>query len=165
MYDSQKKQDLQLVIVILRILAVAYFFGNLVFRIFRDTDFLLTATLIRIIAVIKRKDKTNLLLSIIVSAGLVFNFIAGNYLPESFLFETNRDLTFFGQMTNVVWVLSLYTGTFLLAFRELVIASKENGKNGRIVRIIGYILLGLSTIVATQILGFILWMTVTNYYP
>ena len=121
-----------MVIVILRILAVAYFFGNLVFRIFRDTDFLLTAILIMIIAVIKRKDKTNLLLSIIVSA---------------------------------VWVLSLYTGTFLLAFRELVIASKENGKNGRIVRIIGYILLGLSTIVATQILGFILWMTVTNYYP
>ena len=75
MYDSQKKQDFQLVIVILRILAVAYFFGNLVFRIFRDTDFLLTAILIMIIAVIKRKDKTNLLLSIIVSAGLVFNFI------------------------------------------------------------------------------------------
>ena len=65
----------QLVIVILRILAVAYFFGNLVFRIFRDTDFLLTAILIMIIAVIKRKDKTNLLLSITVSAGLVFNFI------------------------------------------------------------------------------------------
>lgn len=165
MNDSQKKKVFQLIIVILRILAVVYFWGNLVFRIFRDADFLLTAILIMIIAVIKRKDKTNQLLSIIVSAGLVFNFIAGNYLPKSFLFETNGDLTLFGQMTNVVWILSLYTGTFLLAFRELVIVSKENDKNGRIVRIIGYILLGLSTIVATQILGFILWMTVTNYYP
>lgn len=165
MYDAQKKQISNLVIVILRILAVIYFFGNLFFMIFRDTDCLLTAILIMIIAVIKRKDTANLIISIIVSAGLVFNFIAGHYLPRSFLFEPNIDLTLFGQMTNVIWVLSLYTGTFLLAFRDLVIASKENGENGRIVRIIGYILLGLSTIAGTLILGYILWMAVTNYYP
>lgn len=165
MNGAQKERNFQLVNAILRILAIAYFLLQFLFLRFGNINCLLTTIPILIIAVRKRKDTVNLLISIIVSAGIIFDFIASNFLPRSFMYEKNLDLTFFGQTTIVIWALSLFTGTYLLALRDLVIASKENGENGRTVRIIEYILLLLSSIPAVSILGFILWMTVTNYYP
>ena len=165
MDDAHKERNFQIVNAILRILAIAYFLLQFLFLRFLDYNCYLTTIPILIIAVTKRKDTANLLLSIIASAGILFNFIASNYLPRSFMYEKNLDLTFFGQMIIVIWALSLFTGTYLLALRDLVIASKENGENGRTVRIIGYILLLLSSLPAISILGFIIWMAVTNYYP
>ena len=165
MNGAQKERNFQLVNAILRILAIAYFLLQFLFLRFGNINCLLTTIPILIIAVIKRKDTTNLILSIIVSAGIIFDFIASYFLPRSLMYEKNLDLTFFGQTTIVIWALSLFTGTYLLALRDLVIASKENGENGRTLRIIGYILLLLSSLPAISILGFILWMTVTNYYP
>lgn len=164
LHDKDEK-DFQSVNAILRILAIAYFLLQFLFLRSRDLVCLLTTIPIMVIAVRKNKDKTNLLLSIMASAGLVIYFAAMYCLPDSYLNETNGDLTLFGQITIVIWVLSLYTGIFLLPFRDLVIASKENDEKGKKVRIIEYILLGLSAIPATMILGFILWMAVTNYYP
>ena len=165
MNGAQKERNFQLVNAILRILAIAYFLLQFLFLRFGNINCLLTTIPILIIAVTKRKDTANLLLSIIASAGILFNFIASYFLPRSLMYEKNLDLTFFGQTTIVFWALSLFTGTYLLALRDLVIASKENGENGRTLRIIGYILLLLSSLPAISILGFILWMTVTNYYP
>ena len=165
MNDTQKDQNFQLVNTILRILAIAYFLSRFLYLGSGDPVCLLTIIPIMIIAVRKRKDTVNMLISIIVSAGIVFYYIARNFIPDSILNESNGDLTLFGQMTLVIWVLSLFTGVFLLALRDLVIASKENDENGGSVRIIGYILLGLCAIPAVSILGFILWMAVTNYYP
>ena len=165
MQDTQKRGSYKSVNAVLRILTVVYFILRFFVVRFGNPDFLLIMIPIMIIAARKREDTTNLILSIMVSAGLLFYFIARHCLPHSFLNEKNGDLTLFGQMNIVIWVLSLYTGVFLLAFRDLVIASKENDENGRKLRIIGYILLGLSIIPATRALGFIFWMAVTNYYP
>ncbi len=165
MDNAHKERSFQMVTVILRILAIAYVLLQFLFLRSLDINCYLTTIPILIIAVIKRKDTANLILSIIASAGIFFDFIASNYLPRSFMFEKNLDLTFFGQMTIVIWALSLFTGTYLLALRDLVIASKQSGENGRTVRIIGYILLLLSSLPAISILGFIVWMAVTNYYP
>ena len=156
MNDTQKDQNFQLVNTILRILAIAYFLSRFLYLGSGDPVCLLTIIPIMIIAVRKRKDTVNLLISIIVSAGIIFDFIASYFLPRSLMYEKNLDLTFFGQTTIVFWALSLFTGTYLLALRDLVIASKENGENGRTVRTIGYILLLLSSIPAVSILGFIL---------
>lgn len=162
MDNTQKKQSFQWINTILRILAIVYFYIALTRS--RDPYCLLTAIPIIIIAVSKRTDKTNLLLSIMVLAGLVLEFIARYILPKSFHTDGNY-VTLFGQIHIVIWVLSIYIGVFLLPFRDLVIASLEKREDGRIVRIIEYILLSLSIIPATFILGYILWMTVTNYYP
>ena len=125
MNGAQKERNFQLVNAILRILAIAYFLLQFLFLRFGNINCLLTTIPILIIAVIKRKDTTNLILSIIVSAGIIFDFIASYFLPRSLMYEKNLDLTFFGQTTIVFWALSLFTGTYLLALRDLVIASKE----------------------------------------
>lgn len=165
MDDTQKKQSLQSINVILRILAIVYVLLQfLLLRIGRIVC-LPTTIPIMIIAVRNRKDTTNLRISIIASAGIVFYFITSYFLPRSFLHENNGDLTFLDQMSTVIWALCLFTGTYLLALRDLVIASKENDEKGKAARIIGYILLLLSAIPIIQILGFLVWMTVTNYYP
>ena len=164
MDDTQKKRNFQLVNIILRILAIVYLFLQLKFLRLDDRSCLLAVIPIMIVAVRKRKDTVNKVISVIVSAGIGFYFISW-YLPRSLFFESNGDLSFFGQLHIVIWVLSLFTGIYVLPFRDLIKASEENGGNGMNIRIIGFLLLILSSIPAITSLGFILWMAVTNYYP
>ena len=164
MDDTQKKRNFQLVNIILRILAIVYLLLQLKFLRLDDRSCLLAVIPIMIVAVRKRKDTVNKVISVIVSAGISFYFISW-YLPRSLFFESNGDLSFFGQLHIVIWVLSLFTGIYVLPFRDLIKASEENGGNGMNIRIIGFLLLILSSIPAITSLGFILWMAVTNYYP
>ena len=169
MYDMEKTRRFQLINTILRIVNIAYFlFLCLLLLVFRRLpgafECVLTAVPIMIIAVRKREDTANLLLSIASSAGIVFYFLAENFLPHALLYG-KYDTTLFGRVTEAVWALSLFTGVFLLAFRDLVTASRENDGKRRTARVIGYVLLGLSIIPGTIVLGFYLFIAVSDPHP
>jgi hypothetical protein len=164
MNDAQKKLSFQQVNIILRILAIVYLLLQVIFLRLEDRSCLLAVIPIMIVAVRKRNDTVNWVMSVIASAGIGFYFISW-YLPRPLFFESNGDLNFFGQLHIVVWILSLFTGIYVLPLRDLMKASEENGGNGMMIRIIGFFLLILSSIPAILTLGFILWMAVTNYYP
>ena len=165
----QKKRSFLSVNAILRIVNAAYLLFlcilTLVHRRVPDINAtLLTVVPIMLIAVRKREDTPNLILSVITTAGIVFYFIAENFLPHSLL-SGGYERTLFGQAAEAFWVLSLYTGVFLLALRDLVTASKENNADGKTVRVIGYILLVLAMIPGTIVLGMQLMLALLNPHP
>ena len=165
----QKKRSFPSANAVLRIVNAAYLLFlcilTLVHRRVPDINAtLLTVVPIMLIAVRKREDTTNLILSVITTAGIVFYFIAENFLPHSLLYG-RYERTLFGQAAEVFWVLSLYTGVFLLALRDLVTASKENNEDGKTVRVIGYILLVLAMIPGTIVLGMQLMLALLNPHP
>ena len=151
--------------LILRFFTAAYFIGQYFFMESMDPLGLLTMIPIMIIAVRKSDDKTNLLLSIMVSAGLAFDLIGRYFMPRSFFFETNGDMTLFGQITMVIWALCEFTGVFILALRDMVIDLKNGCEKGRYLKGILFGILVSAAVLAAIVLGVIVWMAVTNYYP